>query len=890
MQIQKALLNTPKRRRRVACEIALHQSLPSHPSIVRFEHSFEDEINIYILTEFCSGSTLFTHIQDHHPTGLAESQASPIFLSLVQAVSFLHDHDILHRDLKLTNVLLTNTLQVRIADFGLATRLEDATLDQEMTMCGTPNYISPEVVKRDPYGLASDVWSLGCMLVSLLTGRPPFQGEHISETLSLVARGAYRPLSRGCSRDVKSLVDSILQVDPRRRPTIPQIMLHPFMKSALANFDPNRSPLTDTLYGLQQTRNKKTSPKTLHLFNSPMHITNRVVPNKFNSTYRTVDRVKSRLTAQADQGMLPNRDHGEFNFGETVHNREHNPWSQTASSSYRGLLSNLRSRSNQGYDHFSAGNNYRNGGDNKPPSARTSAEDASDLESFDDYQKHRQEIPAEIQQKFLPHGLSDSTNIVPTRSVPLPQDHYPHASDLRTNYDAPQGHEVPFRSGIHPRAQRTFITTTEPVRHSMVAHVEDRFSQQYNDDAVNGQTIHKSTDHITRSVVPLVDTQQVNQAIQSRSISDSQRNIHPTVPDTAAQIEPIGQARDLADIYRQHGGSVNSSDNLGRLTQPNTKQNDRFQQGTNLVDLVDDIVLLDEQAGNAVSNAEAECSTTDDKELTYDLVTRYKFSTADLKATSQVSKHGEVSIDESGQVNVRLAKDDRRLLISANGMDITIISDDQAQRRYSLEELPARCLMAYRYASKFVHVARSKTVKIALDSNIAKCRLYLNDNFEVILLKEERKIGFNPHLRTIKIADHHTVLWKGHLDEVDTSMRDYVRQALIWWGRCREAMEDTTQAAGSLDSTPSTILANPKSSSLSARFIDGLGWCEQREDGKVWILFFLDGVSMELYTVTRLLRLTDHEGIQVEHKLEAGLPDNVRKRLKLASKAMKAFV
>jgi len=83
---------------------------------------------------------------------------------------------VMHRDLKLGNILMTQeSKQIKIIDFGLAVKLEVGEQGEQMTMCGTPNYISPEVLERQPYGLQSDLWSLGCILYALLTGTPPFE-------------------------------------------------------------------------------------------------------------------------------------------------------------------------------------------------------------------------------------------------------------------------------------------------------------------------------------------------------------------------------------------------------------------------------------------------------------------------------------------------------------------------------------------------------------------------------------------------------------------------------------------------------------------------------------------------------------------------------------------
>jgi serine/threonine protein kinase len=81
---------------------------------------------------------------------------------------------IMHRDLKLSNILLTAEGTVKIIDFGLAVQLGELTEERE-TLCGTPNYISPEVISNRPYGLSTDLWSLGCIMFAMLTGKPPFE-------------------------------------------------------------------------------------------------------------------------------------------------------------------------------------------------------------------------------------------------------------------------------------------------------------------------------------------------------------------------------------------------------------------------------------------------------------------------------------------------------------------------------------------------------------------------------------------------------------------------------------------------------------------------------------------------------------------------------------------
>ena len=156
-----------------------------------------------------------------------EMQASALFAQLVAGLLYLHTQGVMHRDLSLSNVLLTSCaalpnggprqqFAVKIADFGLAVQLsaDDACAT---TMCGTPNYISPEIVAREkPYGLASDLWSLGCLLFSLLSGEAPFESNTIDTTLARVGRADYS-FPSSISPTARDLISRLLQKNPEDR-------------------------------------------------------------------------------------------------------------------------------------------------------------------------------------------------------------------------------------------------------------------------------------------------------------------------------------------------------------------------------------------------------------------------------------------------------------------------------------------------------------------------------------------------------------------------------------------------------------------------------------------------------------------------------------------------
>ncbi|KRT81155.1 protein kinase [Oryctes borbonicus] len=147
---------------------------------------------------------------------------------VVEGVQYLHSHNILHRDMSLSNLLLTKDMQVKIADFGLATQLSRPD-EKHMTMCGTPNFISPEIASRGSHGLEADVWSLGCLLYTLLVGTPPFDTQAVKSTLTRVVMANYQ-LPNHLSPEAKDLINALLQKNPKDRIKLNQILEHPFIK------------------------------------------------------------------------------------------------------------------------------------------------------------------------------------------------------------------------------------------------------------------------------------------------------------------------------------------------------------------------------------------------------------------------------------------------------------------------------------------------------------------------------------------------------------------------------------------------------------------------------------------------------------------------------------
>ncbi|KZT19518.1 kinase-like protein [Neolentinus lepideus HHB14362 ss-1] len=220
-------------RRDNAESVALHQSL-HHPSVVSLFSFFSTPSAIYHILELCSQGTLLDFLSIHSNTEgvplLSENQVRGIIKSVAGALVYLRKELVLHRNVTPSNILVTAESRIKLGDFSLAVRLPMANSTLS-TLCGSPNYVSPEMIARVPYSFPSDVWSLGCVMLICITGHPPFEGNSVTETYERVSRGKYE-IPSTTSINIKHLLSELLQMDPKRRIKIDDILSHPFLKSS----------------------------------------------------------------------------------------------------------------------------------------------------------------------------------------------------------------------------------------------------------------------------------------------------------------------------------------------------------------------------------------------------------------------------------------------------------------------------------------------------------------------------------------------------------------------------------------------------------------------------------------------------------------------------------
>ena len=153
---------------------------------------------------------------------ITEPETRYFMRHILLGVLYLHENKIIHRDLKLGNVFLNDNMECKIGDFGLATRV-DYDGERKKTLCGTPNYIAPEVLGKKGHSYEVDVWSLGCILYTLLVGKPPFETQTLKDTYNRIKKNEYHIPSR-VGPLAKNLIQKLLQHEPNRRPSVAQIL------------------------------------------------------------------------------------------------------------------------------------------------------------------------------------------------------------------------------------------------------------------------------------------------------------------------------------------------------------------------------------------------------------------------------------------------------------------------------------------------------------------------------------------------------------------------------------------------------------------------------------------------------------------------------------------
>ncbi|KAL3873882.1 hypothetical protein ACJMK2_036964 [Sinanodonta woodiana] len=246
--IDKTQLN-PSSLQKLFREVRIMKML-DHPNIVKLFEVIETEKTLYLVMEYASGGEVFDYLVAHGR--MKEKEARAKFRQIVSAVQYCHQKHIVHRDLKAENLLLDGDMNIKIADFGFSNEFVPGNkLD---TFCGSPPYAAPELFQGKKYdGPEVDVWSLGVILYTLVSGSLPFDGQNLKELRERVLRGKYR-IPFYMSTDCENLLKRFLVLNPTKRASLETIMkdrwinmghdedreLKPYKEPSKDHLDPKR--------------------------------------------------------------------------------------------------------------------------------------------------------------------------------------------------------------------------------------------------------------------------------------------------------------------------------------------------------------------------------------------------------------------------------------------------------------------------------------------------------------------------------------------------------------------------------------------------------------------------------------------------------------------------
>ena len=199
-----------------------------HPSVTKILETFETDQYYLIIMEYISGGNLQSFIKKRRKLG--EKTSKILFRQIIQALKYIHSKNIVHRDIKLENILLDLNNIIKICDFGVGKLIKPGAILRDQ--CGTPVYMAPEIIKGEGYeGPPVDIWSAGVALYIMLTGNIPFNRDRNHDLKHAILNNEYKKID-DVSDQVNDLISKILEKNPSKRYTIDQILEHPWLNNA----------------------------------------------------------------------------------------------------------------------------------------------------------------------------------------------------------------------------------------------------------------------------------------------------------------------------------------------------------------------------------------------------------------------------------------------------------------------------------------------------------------------------------------------------------------------------------------------------------------------------------------------------------------------------------
>jgi serine/threonine protein kinase len=218
----KARLQTVKNVKQVFNEKTVFESI-RHPLIVEFYGTCMDMKKLYLVMEYVQGGDLYSRLSRRGR--LMTSEVRFYAAEVASVLTYLHNQGVVYRDLKPENILIAQSGHIKLTDFGWSKRLRQG--ERTFTLCGTPEYLAPEMLTRSGHDFAVDWWTLGILLHEMLCGTSPFHGESAYETYSNIITTAYLP-PKDADSEIQLLLQGLLSKDPQHRFTAEKVRNHSF--------------------------------------------------------------------------------------------------------------------------------------------------------------------------------------------------------------------------------------------------------------------------------------------------------------------------------------------------------------------------------------------------------------------------------------------------------------------------------------------------------------------------------------------------------------------------------------------------------------------------------------------------------------------------------------